>query len=105
MGVRVLSRQTLAVLRVLLEAPADKHYGLQIGKAAQLRTGSLYPILARLEESGWVRGEWEMADPRDAGRPRRRYYTLTPTGHASARQELEQAMRELSGFCPQVQLS
>lgn len=100
---RKLSRQTLAVLRAFLDAPTEPHYGLELGEAARLRTGSLYPILARLEDAGWLRGEWEETSPRATGRPRRRYYTLTPTGLVEARREVDLAVRELGGLAPVVQ--
>ena len=38
---------------------------------------SLYPLLYRLEERGWIKGAW-VEKP---GERRRRFYRLTPTGH------------------------
>ncbi len=40
-------------------------------------SGSLYPSLAKLEQAGWIVGERESIDPREEGRPARRYYMLT----------------------------
>jgi DNA-binding PadR family transcriptional regulator len=37
-------------------------------------------MLARLEAAGWLSSEWEAIDPREAGRPRRRFYRLTASG-------------------------
>jgi PadR family transcriptional regulator PadR len=76
---------TQAVLRVLLDEPDRGHYGFDIGKKARIATGSLYPILDRLERAGWVTAAWEDIDPKEAGRPRRRYYQLTRRGQAQAR--------------------
>jgi PadR family transcriptional regulator, regulatory protein PadR len=88
--------QTQAVLRVMLDEPVAKHYGLEIAEAAGLASGSLYPILARLEREGWATSDWEQADPRKAGRPRRRYYMLTPDGAVMAEQALDNTIKRLS---------
>ncbi len=53
---------------------------LEIGQAAELASGTIHPILARLEQCGWLESRWEDADPTREGRPRRRYYRLTPDG-------------------------
>jgi DNA-binding PadR family transcriptional regulator len=45
-------------------------------------------MLARLETAGWLTSEWEAIDPREAGRPRRRYYKLTALGQNNARAAL-----------------
>jgi PadR family transcriptional regulator PadR len=89
--------QTLQVLSVLLEQPLGQHYGLEISRSAGLPTGSIYPILARLEHAGWISSEWE--DPQEAteGRPRRRYYQLTRSGAQLARRAVEDAQARLSG--------
>ncbi|WP_329353662.1 PadR family transcriptional regulator [Streptomyces sp. NBC_01261] len=51
-----------------------------------LASGTLYPILARLEKAGWVQRHWEDDVTCEAeGRPRRRYYHLTPDGLVNAR--------------------
>ncbi len=67
-----------------------EHYGLELAKAAGLKSGTLYPILARLEAAGWIQGSWERIDPRAEGRRRRRYYKLTSSGvFAAERVRLE----------------
>jgi PadR family transcriptional regulator, regulatory protein PadR len=74
------------VLRAMLEDAAVPRYGLEISKKAGLETGTLYPIMARLEGVGWVESHWE--DPElsiSDGRPRRRYYQLTKDGAEQAR--------------------
>src|SRR5689334_8481350 len=82
---------TQLVLQVLLSAPTDELYGLEIGAAAGLATGTVHPILARLEGLGWLASRWEDVDPRSAGRPARRYYRLTGSGVAEAREALARA--------------
>jgi DNA-binding PadR family transcriptional regulator len=63
-------------------------YGLQIGHAAELPSGTIHPILARLEACGWLESRWENIDPAKDSRPRRRYYRLTPDGAELARHAL-----------------
>lgn len=72
---------TQLVLRVLVADPDREMYGFEIGHAAGLASGTVHPILARLEAVGWLESHWEPdLDPRAEGRPRRRYYRLTPDG-------------------------
>jgi PadR family transcriptional regulator PadR len=42
----------------------------------KLGEGQLYPILHRLEQEGFIQGEWEVQE----GRPPRRAYSLTEDG-------------------------
>jgi PadR family transcriptional regulator len=94
---------TLLILQALLDAdPSQEMYGLEIRKATGLATGTLYPILARLEGGGWVTSTWETLDQRDAGRPRRRYYRLTDGGREAAESALSSA-RALLGAMKEKQ--
>jgi PadR family transcriptional regulator, regulatory protein PadR len=79
------------VLRVFLDDPSARRYGYDLMKAARLPSGTLYPMLARLQDQGLVASEWEA--PRDdaGGRPPRKYYQLTGEGIRVARTELAQA--------------
>jgi PadR family transcriptional regulator PadR len=79
---------TQLVLRALLAEPGAELYGAQIGAAAGLMSGTVHPILARLEAAGWVSSRWEEIDPVQAGRPARRYYRLTGDGIEQARARL-----------------
>lgn len=80
-----MTNPTRSVLQVFLYDPAGEHYGLDIATVTGLKSGSLYPILGRLEDNGWVTSRWEDIEPTDEGRPRRRYYRLTPDGIAMAK--------------------
>jgi PadR family transcriptional regulator PadR len=74
-----LTTSTRLVLDVLMAAgPDDPPWGYRICEQAGLGSGTVYPILERLEKAGWIAGHWETGQP--AGRPRRRFYTLTGTG-------------------------
>ena len=79
------------VLRVLVADPAAPHYGYDLMKAANLASGTLYPMLARLQQEGLVDSQWEDRDPDAGGRPPRKYYRLTAEGARVARLELAQA--------------
>ncbi|HWS57377.1 MAG TPA: helix-turn-helix transcriptional regulator [Actinotalea sp.] len=84
---------TQIVLQVLLQDPARELYGLEIGQSAGLASGTVHPILARLEALGWLESHWEDVDTRAVGRPARRYYRLTAGGITAARQALARAYR------------
>jgi DNA-binding PadR family transcriptional regulator len=75
-----MSLQTLKVLEPFLENPADEYSGADLLQRCRLASGTLYPILLRLESAGWFVSRWESIDPSRAGRPRRRFYRVTPTG-------------------------
>lgn len=81
------SAQALAVLETLSEARKQWRYGLEIAAATGLKSGSLYPILARLDERGQVESKW--LEPDRPGRPARHAYRITATG-CSALAEAEQ---------------
>lgn len=80
---RELKRGTLEMilLKLLSERPM---YGYELvstlerrgGQPFQLKEGTLYPVLYRLENAGWIEPRWEMLE---RGVPRK-YYQLTPLG-------------------------
>jgi PadR family transcriptional regulator, regulatory protein PadR len=78
-----VTRATLDVLEALM-GPDDELYGLKIAQNAGRKVGSVYPILARLEENGWVESSWEREERGERG-PRRRFYRFSPDGLAAAR--------------------
>jgi PadR family transcriptional regulator, regulatory protein PadR len=88
--------QTLGLLSAMLDAPYDTWYGLELGRVSKLKSGTLYPILARLERAGWLSSSWEEIDPATEGRPRRRLYRLTGAGADSARLAVDGHLAELN---------
>ena len=76
------------VVSVLLAEPDAERYGLDLMKATGLPSGTLYPLLQRLQQAGWVAAHWEDIDPAAEGRPARRYYQLTAEGVTAGRQAL-----------------
>ena len=91
---------TRRVLATFLAAPDRERYGLEIGEAADLPSGTVHPILARLEGLGWVTSRWEDVDPRHAGRPVRRYYRLSEHGRAEAQKALARSARSRVSTAP-----
>jgi PadR family transcriptional regulator PadR len=73
-----------AELLILALVEARPRHGYEIGKLIEDRSAgrvrfkvaSLYPLLYRLEERGWIIGKWI----EKAGERRRRFYRLTPEG-------------------------
>lgn len=92
-------RMTTSVLRVvsaLLTDPAAERYGLDLMQDTGLASGTLYPILVRLERAGWVSSHWEDTDPAIEGRPTRRYYRMTPLGVTEGRREIALLSQQLN---------
>ena len=79
------------VLRAFLDDPAAARYGYDLMKAASLQSGTLYPLLARLEQHKLVISAWET--PQQEGQRPRKYYRLTGEGIRIARLELARASR------------
>lgn len=77
------------VLGALRDGHADDLWGMRIIELTKLHSGTVYPILTRLEDHGWVEGRWE--DEQPAGRPRRRYWRLTTWGAWRTREVLGRA--------------
>jgi PadR family transcriptional regulator PadR len=82
---------TAAVLRQMLEDPTANYYGFALAEATSFPSGTIYPILARLEAAGWLASFWEEGDPVALERPRRRMYRLTGAGAHAARAALADA--------------
>lgn len=75
---RAPSPETCKVLAALASAGAGWLHGYDILKATGLKSGSLYPILMRLEERGVLEAQW--LAPSKPGRPARHAYRLTAAG-------------------------
>jgi len=72
------SAQTVAVLKSLAAAPERWRHGYDLGLEVGLKSGSLYPILMRLSDQGYLEARWEGS--RIRGRPPRHLYRLTDAG-------------------------
>ena len=75
---------------VMLAVSRGLSYGFDIMDATGLQSGTVYPILRRLEAAGMLRARWEAAgNARDEQRPPRRYYQITGAGSRSLRDALD----------------
>jgi len=75
----------LKVLGEFFNRPTVRISGIEISRSTGLASGTLYPILFRLEEAGWLDSEWEEVIPTQVKRPRRRLYCITALGEVNAR--------------------
>lgn len=76
------SRQTEALLAALLGAVSRWRHGYDLSSETGLKSGTLYPILMRLERQGWLEARWE--DEPAPGKPRRHLYRLAALGTEEA---------------------
>lgn len=74
---RALSPQALAVVAMLAGAD-DWRHGYDLMSQAGVKSGTLYPLLMRLESQGLLEARW--VDAPQAGRPPRHVYRLTAQG-------------------------
>lgn len=81
------SQQTGMVLSILLSAAGDWHYGYDLSRQTGLSPGTMYPILKRLTECGWLEAAW--SEVQENGRPPRHQYRLTADGVKGAREVLK----------------
>jgi len=88
---RALSPHARTVLSVLLDAGGQWSHGYELVRLAGVKSGTLYPLLIRLEAQGYLEAEWQ--PPTEGGRPPRHAYRLTASGVQLARANPpEQAM-------------
>ena len=76
------SRQTRIVLAELSARPLAWRHGYEICQATGLRSGTIYPLLIRLHDSGLLEAEWKPSE--GPGRPPRHVYRLTAAGLRAA---------------------
>jgi DNA-binding PadR family transcriptional regulator len=89
-----MSVTTLSVLHAIRDGVV---YGFDILDATGLESGTVYPILSRLENDGLVKSTWESQTRAHAdGRPARRYYAITASGKTA----LEAATRHYASLVP-----
>jgi PadR family transcriptional regulator PadR len=86
------------VLKAFLENPSMRVSGADIVRETGLLAGTAYPILFRFERLGLLSSEWEQGDPKELGRPRRRFYHLTGDGVRVARENLSDVFTPLVQF-------
>lgn len=82
---RALSKHAQALLAALLDARDRWSYGYELASLTGIKSGTLYPLLIRLETQGYLEAEWQQ--PVATGRPPRHAYRLTAAGQRLARAE------------------
>ena len=90
------SPHTRAVLTTLARTHPRPSYGYDLSKTTELKSGTLYPILQRLHEQGYLDAQWEESP--HPGKPPRHICTLTPEGLKLAQEKTQdQKIRSLKG--------
>jgi PadR family transcriptional regulator PadR len=75
---------TITTVSVLGAIASGLRYGFDITDATGLESGTVYPVLSRLERDGFVESTWENETAAHTeGRPARRYYRITKAGRAA----------------------
>ena len=83
-----ITANILRLFSLMTAEPLSWWWGVKLSEELDLRSGTIYPLLARLEEAEWLESRWEEVDPVEAGRPRRRLYRLTGQGEVIAARSL-----------------
>lgn len=95
--VKPLSLAATTVLQIIADGV---RHGFDVIDATGLASGTVYPILSRLEKSGYLRSSWEAASTAQrAKRPPRRYYEISAAGRRALAQSVEH-YRTLGGLFP-----
>jgi DNA-binding PadR family transcriptional regulator len=98
-----MTTATVKVLDELIKAgPDGERWGYELMDSTGLASGSLYPILSRLERHHLIASRWGEPIEDAPGRPRRRYYRMTAQGalalHQAERVEFEAGAAAAWGF-------
>jgi PadR family transcriptional regulator, regulatory protein PadR len=83
-----ITPQMAKVLKVFLEDPSQSRYGSELMRRTGLSSGTVYLMLARMEETGLLTSGKEDIDPRSEGRPARRYYAISGAAAAAVHVQL-----------------
>jgi PadR family transcriptional regulator, regulatory protein PadR len=87
----------LRFLSVFVNRTNQKFSASEIAKILGISYGSSIPLLMRFEKMGWLEVEWEDIDPKEVGRPKRKFYTLSDIGMTKARGFLRDEIAFLQG--------
>jgi PadR family transcriptional regulator, regulatory protein PadR len=79
---RTLSPAARRVLAALARAGTAGRHGYDLCTEAGVKSGTLYPLLIRLESQGYLAAGWKASD--NPGRPPRHVYHLTAAGRELA---------------------
>jgi len=93
-----ISPETLLVLERFIERPTDWRYGYELSRETGLKSGTLYPILMRLEKHALLEARWVATED---GVPPRHTYRLTPNGLELARSRIRGMAESRPGWLVQ----
>ena len=100
MGTEIrITGPVLKVLGTLSLSGVGELSGADIARVTNLASGTLYPILFRLERASWLESRWEVDDSRATRGPRRRFYRISALGERSLKaavDDLQQALGRLA---------
>jgi PadR family transcriptional regulator, regulatory protein PadR len=96
MGTPRITAQTLKVFALFLGDVTAEWHGFDLIEQTKIKSGTMYPILIRLEKAGWLQSRLEDVDPSVVGRPARRLYALTGEGERVARAEVTAHLEALT---------
>ena len=86
-----MRRLSISSVSVLHALASGVKYGFHVIDATGLPSGTVYPVLSRLERDGLVTSTWEEeVGAHAAGRPARRYYRVTVAGEKALREATAQ---------------
>jgi DNA-binding PadR family transcriptional regulator len=92
-----------ATLQVLQAIASGYVYGFDIMNATGLPSGTVYPALSKLEDSGFVKSKWEdLRSAKREKRPPRRSYEITGDGREAVKETIEK-YRKLQRLVPRKQ--
>lgn len=80
---RALSPAARDILAILASSGDGWSHGYELCRQAGVKSGTLYPLLIRLEAQGYLEAQWETVG--EPGRPPRHMYRLTAAGQRLAR--------------------
>ena len=84
---RALSKHACNVLAALHDAQGRWSYGYELASLTGVKSGTLYPLLIRLESQGYLEAQWQQ--PVAGGRPPRHAYRLTAAGRQLAQAQCD----------------
>jgi DNA-binding PadR family transcriptional regulator len=90
------SRQTRQLLAALATDAGRWRHGYELSQQTGLKSGTLYPLLMRLSDQGWLEARW--TEPEREGRPPRHEYRLTEEGAALATEQSAEGIEQTKGF-------
>jgi DNA-binding PadR family transcriptional regulator len=92
-----MTRQALALIQALISHGSEWTYGYDLSRESGLKSGTLYPMLIRFAQRGWLESEWRQRE----GEKPRHMYRLTSHGRQAARLALAEA-KNLGSLKPLV---